>query len=85
MQLHVYFEFKFANFKLNLKFVKLNSMLNSLGTLSYVVMYLLYSCVTWSSYHKNVLASSDYEGTITLWDAFTGQTSKIFQVRQLFD
>lgn len=37
------------------------------------------SCVTWSSYHKNVLASSDYEGTITLWDAFTGQTSKIFQ------
>lgn len=37
------------------------------------------SCVTWSSYHKNVLASSDYEGTITLWDAFTGQTSKIYQ------
>ncbi|CAC5398687.1 E3 ubiquitin-protein ligase COP1-like [Mytilus californianus] len=37
------------------------------------------SCVTWSSYHKNLLASSDYEGTITLWDAFTGQTSKIFQ------
>ena len=38
------------------------------------------SCVTWSSYHKNVLASSDYEGTITLWDAFTGQKSKLFQV-----
>lgn len=37
------------------------------------------SCVTWSSYHKNVLASSDYEGTITLWDAFTGQKSKLFQ------
>lgn len=39
-----------------------------------------FSCVTWSSYHKNVLASSDYEGTITLWDAFTGQKSKLFQV-----
>ncbi|KAL3871703.1 hypothetical protein ACJMK2_039686 [Sinanodonta woodiana] len=37
------------------------------------------SCVTWSAYHKNLLASSDYEGTITLWDAFTGQKSKLFQ------
>ncbi|XP_033731895.1 E3 ubiquitin-protein ligase COP1-like [Pecten maximus] len=37
------------------------------------------SCVTWSAYHKNMLASSDYEGTITLWDAFSGQKSKIFQ------
>lgn len=47
-----------------------------------IMVYLMfYSCVTWSSYHKNLLASSDYEGTITLWDAFTGQTSKIFQVR----
>lgn len=37
------------------------------------------SCVTWSAYHRNVLASADYEGTITLWDAFTGQKSKLFQ------
>ncbi|KAL4219079.1 RING finger and WD repeat domain-containing protein 2 [Mactra antiquata] len=37
------------------------------------------SCVTWSAYHKNMLASADYEGAITLWDAFTGQKSKIFQ------
>ena len=26
-----------------------------------------------------MLASSDYEGTVTLWDAFTGVKSKIFQ------
>jgi len=38
------------------------------------------SCVTWSAYHKNMLASADYEGAITLWDAFTGQNSKLFQV-----
>lgn len=37
------------------------------------------SCVTWSAYHKNMLASADYEGAITLWDAFTGQKNKIFQ------
>ena len=30
-----------------------------------------------------MLASSDYEGTITLWDAFTGQTSKIYQVSKV--
>ncbi|PVD22461.1 hypothetical protein C0Q70_18275 [Pomacea canaliculata] len=29
------------------------------------------SCVGWSSYHKGGLASSDYEGTVTLWDANT--------------
>lgn len=37
------------------------------------------SCITWSAYHKNMLASADYEGAITLWDAFTAQKSKIFQ------
>lgn len=26
-----------------------------------------------------MLASADYEGAITLWDAFTGQNSKLFQ------
>ena len=31
-----------------------------------------------------MLASSDYEGTVTLWDAFTGVKSKIFQVRKMF-
>ena len=46
----------------------------------YVVNLSISSCVTWSAYHKNVLASADYEGTITLWDAFTGQKSKLFQV-----
>ncbi|XP_064616123.1 E3 ubiquitin-protein ligase COP1-like isoform X2 [Liolophura sinensis] len=37
------------------------------------------SCVTWSAYHKGLLASSDYEGTVTLWDAFTGTKSRLFQ------
>ncbi|XP_067662002.1 E3 ubiquitin-protein ligase COP1-like isoform X1 [Haliotis asinina] len=37
------------------------------------------SCVTWSAYHKGMLASSDYEGTVTLWDAFTGSKARMFQ------
>ncbi|XP_041481190.1 E3 ubiquitin-protein ligase COP1-like isoform X1 [Lytechinus variegatus] len=37
------------------------------------------SCVAWSAYHKGVLASSDYEGTVTLWDAFAGVKTQSFQ------
>ncbi|GAB0098602.1 E3 ubiquitin-protein ligase RFWD2 [Sergentomyia squamirostris] len=37
------------------------------------------SCVVWNSYHKNILASSDYDGTVTIWDAVTGQRTKTFQ------
>lgn len=37
------------------------------------------SCVSYNSYHKGVLASSDYEGTVTVWDAVTGQRTKTFQ------
>ncbi|XP_015516837.1 E3 ubiquitin-protein ligase COP1-like [Neodiprion pinetum] len=37
------------------------------------------SCISWNSYHKALLASSDYEGTVTVWDAETGQRTKAFQ------
>lgn len=37
------------------------------------------SCVSWNAYHKATLASSDYEGTITVWDASTGIKTKTFQ------
>ncbi|GFX09029.1 e3 ubiquitin-protein ligase COP1 [Trichonephila clavipes] len=37
------------------------------------------SCISWSSFHKNMLASSDYDGTVTLWDAFTNQKIKTYQ------
>ncbi|XP_056633502.1 E3 ubiquitin-protein ligase COP1-like isoform X1 [Diorhabda sublineata] len=37
------------------------------------------SCVSWHTYHKSTLASSDYEGTVTIWDASTGQRTKTFQ------
>lgn len=37
------------------------------------------SCVSWNTYHKSILASSDYEGSITIWDASTGQRTKTFQ------
>ena len=41
------------------------------------------SCVTWSAYHKNVLASADYGGIVSLWDASTGQRFKHFEVRKV--
>lgn len=37
------------------------------------------SCISWNSYHKGTLASSDYEGTVTVWDVTTGQKTKTFQ------
>jgi E3 ubiquitin-protein ligase RFWD2 len=37
------------------------------------------SCVSWSSYYKSMMASSDYEGTVTVWDAFTNQKIRSFQ------
>ncbi|XP_018906743.1 E3 ubiquitin-protein ligase COP1 isoform X1 [Bemisia tabaci] len=37
------------------------------------------SCLSWNSYHKNTLASSDYEGTVTVWDVNTGQRTRTFQ------
>lgn len=37
------------------------------------------SCLSWSKYHKSWLASSDYDGSVTLWDAFTGRKLKMFQ------
>lgn len=36
------------------------------------------SCITWNSYHKNVLASSDYEGAVSIWDVQTGSRTKTF-------
>lgn len=37
------------------------------------------SCVSWSFSHKNILASSDYEGTVTLWDTITSTKMKTYQ------
>lgn len=36
------------------------------------------SCITWNSFHRNVMASSDYEGAVNLWDVQTGQQTKCF-------
>lgn len=36
------------------------------------------SCITWNSYHKNIMASSDYEGAVNLWDVQSGQRTKCF-------
>nr|XP_026496052.1 E3 ubiquitin-protein ligase COP1-like [Vanessa tameamea] len=37
------------------------------------------SCVSWNAYHKHVLASSDYEGTVSVWDAHAGVRTRSLQ------
>ncbi|KAI9342934.1 WD40-repeat-containing domain protein [Obelidium mucronatum] len=37
------------------------------------------SCLSWNSYIKNHLASSDYEGIVTLWDSNTGVAINEFE------
>uniref|UniRef100_A0A182SVX4 RING-type domain-containing protein n=1 Tax=Anopheles maculatus TaxID=74869 RepID=A0A182SVX4_9DIPT len=37
------------------------------------------SCVIWNSYFKQVLASSDYEGIVTIWDVQTRTRTKTFE------
>ncbi|KAH7642477.1 will die slowly-like protein [Dermatophagoides farinae] len=37
------------------------------------------SCLNWNSYHKAMMASSDYEGNVIIWDAFLGQKLNLFQ------
>lgn len=37
------------------------------------------SCVSWSSYMKSMMVSSDYEGCVIVWDAFTAQKLRVFQ------
>lgn len=29
------------------------------------------SCVCFNPYHKNILASADYEGCVSVWDVYT--------------
>lgn len=37
------------------------------------------SCLSWSKYHKSWLASSDYDGSVTLWNAFAAKKVRVFQ------
>lgn len=37
------------------------------------------SCTSWSSYFKNSLASSEYEGSVTVWDVSTKQPAICFK------
>ncbi|UXI21370.1 F-box/LRR-repeat protein 7 [Sarcoptes scabiei] len=40
------------------------------------------SCLCWNSYYKAMLATSDYEGNVIIWDAFIGQKLNVFQEHQ---
>ena len=40
------------------------------------------SCVAWSAFHQNTLASSDYDCTVIVWDALTA--SKVRNILLVF-
>lgn len=42
------------------------------------------SCLSWNKYAKNQIASSDYEGIVTVWDVTTRQV-KILSVATHFN
>lgn len=35
------------------------------------------SCLSWNKYTKNHIASSDYDGIVTVWDVNTQQVSSV--------
>jgi len=37
------------------------------------------SCISWSSFHKGMVASSDYEGTVIVWDSATSTKQTVWQ------
>ena len=37
------------------------------------------SCLSWNKYTKNHLASSDYEGIVTVWDVTTRQVASCLE------
>ncbi len=37
------------------------------------------SCLSWNSYFKAMMATSDYEGSVILWDAFLGKKLSVYQ------
>ena len=41
------------------------------------------SCVAWSFFYKNSLVSSDYEGTVSVWDTSTAQRVKTYMVSDI--
>jgi len=41
------------------------------------------SCISWNPYLRNYLASSDYDGFVTIWDMATAQKVRTFQVNRV--
>lgn len=37
------------------------------------------SCLSWNKYTKNHIASSDYDGIVTVWDVTTRQVGSYFE------
>lgn len=42
------------------------------------------SCISWNPYLRNYLASSDYDGFVSIWDMATAQKVRTFQVAKSF-
>jgi len=51
--------------------------------ISFFILNIFYSCISWSSFYKNTLASSDYDCCIAVWDASTAQKTRTYQAIHL--
>jgi len=71
--IYVYLWFA-TRFDFNLFIYSLHSLPSPFPTLS-----LICSCLSWNTYIKTQIASADYDGVITLWDALIGQPVSVFE------
>ncbi|XP_047094683.1 protein SUPPRESSOR OF PHYA-105 1-like [Lolium rigidum] len=69
--------FATAGVSKKIKIFEFNALLNDRVDIHYPLVEMpsksKLSCVSWNNYIKNYLASTDYDGTVQLWDASTGQ------------
>jgi len=75
--------FAIAGVTKRIKVYDYNSVVRDVVDMHYPVMEMVasskISCVAWSSYHKSVLCSSDYEGNVSVWDSSVGTRLRVFQ------
>ncbi|KAJ9148025.1 hypothetical protein P3X46_030123 [Hevea brasiliensis] len=76
--------FATAGVSKKIRIFEFNALLNDSVDIHYPVIEMSnksrLSCISWNSYIKNYVASTDYDGVVKLWDASTGQG--IFQYNE---
>ncbi|UYV75918.1 RFWD2 [Cordylochernes scorpioides] len=75
--------FAIAGVTKKIKVFEYGTVINDTVDIHYPVIELIcnskISSISYSNYHKGLLASSDYEGSVTVWDSFSGKKIHVFQ------